>query len=57
MLESFYVQDKVQTLELAYEQMNIMVMDCLDEGKSHRGMNLPEVINWTVESRQMQSGC
>ena len=30
MLESFYVQDKVQT---------------------------PEVINWTVESRQMQSGC
>ena len=34
MLESFYVQDKVQTLELAYEQMNIMVMDCLDEGKA-----------------------
>lgn len=34
MLESFYVRDKVQTLEMAYEQMNIMVLECLDEGKT-----------------------
>ena len=34
MLESFYVRDKVQTLEMAYEQMNLMVLECQEEGKT-----------------------
>ena len=48
---------KFRRWQLAYEQMNIMVMDCLDEGKAIADEFAGSDKLDSGKSRQMQSGC